>query len=262
MQKIALEAPVQTPSATWRSASQPLVDKVVFWLAATTVGTSFAFMVFPMIDQTVARWFVKGGTFFLSDHPFLKAVRDLSRQSLYCIIIAMVVLICLHFVLPRRRWFCRPHKPLFVLLSFMVGPVAIVEALKALIGRARPRDLLEFGGHADFTPVWQFAAACTRNCSFPSGEAAGAAAALSLVVLVASPYRAVVAAITAPCLVFIAFNRVLFGAHFLSDVMLGWLLTLLAMALIWRCVEGRSAAIDDFFARDRPSHPSAGAGQP
>ena len=121
--------------------------------------------------------------------------------------------------------------------------------MKVVIGRVRPRDLVEFGGNADFTPVWQFSAACSRNCSFPSGEAAVAAALLSLLVFVPMKYRWGAAVIVTPCLMFVAFNRVIFGAHFLSDVMLGWLLTVFVMAWIWRWVDINTRVIDRFFAR-------------
>ncbi|SCB18404.1 PAP2 superfamily protein [Rhizobium hainanense] len=52
-----------------------------------------------------------------------------------------------------------------------------------------------------------------------------------------------------PCLLFVAFNRVIFGAHFLSDVMLGWLLTMFAMAMIWRRIETNSRLIDRYVTR-------------
>lgn len=218
-------------------------------LGMLIVWTSFIFVVFPRLDLAVARLFVQGHWFWLADNPYLKAIRDISRQSQPYILALMALIIILHVFLPKRLRFCAPHKPLFVLLSFAAGPFAVVQFLKVVIGRVRPRDLVEFGGNADFTPVWQFSAACSRNCSFPSGEAAVAAAVLSLLVFVPMKYRWGAAVIVTPCLMFVAFNRVIFGAHFLSDVMLGWLLTVFVMAWIWRWVDINTRVIDRFFAR-------------
>ncbi|MFN3273665.1 MAG: phosphatase PAP2 family protein [Paracoccus sp. (in: a-proteobacteria)] len=209
-------------------------------------------MAFPAIDLAVSRRVAQGPVFVLAEHPFLKGLREFGLHGPVCLVAAMLLLLGLHVLLPKRYAFCPPHKPLFVLLSYAAGPGLVVETLKPLIGRARPRQLLEFGGTADFTPVWQFSAACARNCSFPSGEASGAAAALSLLVFVPAKQRWIAAAVLTPVLMMIAFNRVLFGAHFLSDVVLGWLLTMLAMAWIWKWTEVRSKRIDTFFSRTRP----------
>lgn len=213
------------------------------------VWTSFVFVVFPKFDLAVARLFAHGQVFWLAENPFLKGVRDVSRQSQAYLLPAMALMIGLCVFLPKRFLFLSPHKPLFVLLSFAAGPLAVVQTLKVVIGRVRPRDLVEFGGIVDFTPVWQFSGACSRNCSFPSGEASAAAAALSLLVFVPAKLRWIAAAVLMPYLLFVAFNRVIFGAHFLSDVMLGWLLTMFAMTWIWRWVDANARAIDRFFTR-------------
>lgn len=225
------------------------VDRALAVIARSIIWISFIFMIFPAIDLAMSRWVAQGSVFVLAEQPFLKGLREFGLHGPTYIVIAMLLLIGLHVLLPKRHEICAPHKPLFVLLSFAAGPGLVVETLKVLIGRARPRHLLEFGGTADFTPVWQFSAACARNCSFPSGEASGAAAALSLLVFIPERQRWIAAVVLTPILMLIAFNRVLFGAHFLSDVVLAWLLTMLAMAWIWRWTDARSKSIDTFFTR-------------
>ena len=44
--------------------------------------------------------------------------------------------------------------------------------LKGLWGRARPEDVIQYGGTQTFTPWFQFSDACMNNCSFVSGDAA------------------------------------------------------------------------------------------
>ncbi|MBB3461445.1 phosphatase PAP2 family protein [Rhizobium sp. BK377] len=237
-------------SGYWNSASSGVrlpatpsgADRALAVIGTSIVWVSFVFIVFPNLDLVVSRWFASGGIFVLADNPFLREVRDKGRLAQPYLIGSMIVLIALQRLLPERMRICPPEKPLFVLLSFAAGPLLTVQTLKVLIGRVRPRDLVEFGGTMDFTPVWQFSAACSRNCSFPSGEASAAAASLSLLVLVPAEFRRAAAIVLVPCLLFVAFNRVIFGAHFLSDVVLGWLLTMFAMAWVWRWMDAYTEA--------------------
>lgn len=232
-------------------AVQSNTDRALAVIGTSIIWISFVFVVFPELDLLVSRWFADDGIFFLADDPFFRGLRDNSRQAQPYLLGSMILLIALHRFLPRQMMVCAPHKPLFVLLSFAAGPLLAVQILKIVIGRERPRALAEFGGTADFTPVWQFSAACSRSCSFPSGEASAAAASVSLLILVPAKFRQAVAILLMPCLLLIAFNRVIFGAHFLSDVMLGWLLTIFVMGLVWRWMEARSGTIDRFFTHPR-----------
>ncbi len=95
--------------------------------------------------------------------------------------------------------------------------------LKAHIGRARPMHILEFGGTAQFTPAWQMADQCARNCSFTSGEVAMAASlAISTLVLLwprlNTPRARVLSVAVASVYVgAVAVLRIGLGRHFLSD---------------------------------------------
>ncbi len=216
------------------------IDRMLTVIVRAIVVVSFIFIAIPGMDLMVSRSVAENGAFVLAEDPLLLALREVGLWMPKLIVWSMVVVIGLLVVLPKRYAICPLHKPLFVLASFAAGPGLIVETLKPLFGRARPRNLVEFGGTADFTPVWQFADECSRNCSFPSGEAAGAAATLSILVFVPAQHRRMAALILMPLLAMIAFNRVLFGGHFLSDVTLGWLLTTLAMVWIWKRISGLS----------------------
>ncbi|MBB3656554.1 membrane-associated phospholipid phosphatase [Rhizobium sp. BK650] len=242
MRKFAFGYRNSAASGVGLPATASEANRALAVIGVAIVWVSFVFVVFPNLDLMVSRWFVSGKAFVLSENPFLMEVRDISRLAQPWLIGAMIVLIALQRLLPGRLWFSSPHKPLFVLLSFAAGPLLIVHTLKVLIGRVRPSELAEFGGTMDFTPVWQFSAACSRDCSFPSGEASAAAASLSLLVLVPARFRRAAAILLVPCLLLVALNRVVFGAHFLSDVMLGWLLTMFAMAWIWRWMEAYTDA--------------------
>lgn len=221
------------------------------WLSGSTTSavsfllvTSLIFIMFPTFDLAVTRFFANAHSFPWSENPVLLAVRDANRRSIIYLLILMIMIIVLYAVKPLRFKFFQPHKAFFVILTFLIGPFLTVQFLKNFFARARPRSLLEFGGSAEFTPVWQYAAQCSRNCSFPSGEAATAAATLSVLILIPAKWRPVATAVIVPVLLFASFNRVMFGAHFLSDVIIAWGLMCCLMIWLWRRVSQNAQNID------------------
>ncbi|OBZ93635.1 phosphatidic acid phosphatase [Pararhizobium polonicum] len=88
----------------------------------------------------------------------------------------------------------------------------LVQALKLIIGRARPALYLEYGAHSltPFAREWQFE-------SFPSGHSAAVGAFFGAFAMLAPRFRPVFAlgALT------IGISRVIVGAHYPSDVVAG-----------------------------------------
>ena len=84
-------------------------------------------------------------------------------------------------------------------------------------------------GDATFSPVWWFSDQCERNCSFVSGEAASAFWLVALVFLVRKEWRPATAVATLAFAAAISFTRIAAGGHFLSDVLVAWLVTLCVM---------------------------------
>jgi lipid A 4'-phosphatase len=117
--------------------------------------------------------------------------------------------------------------------SLIAGPIILVNfVLKSYSGRPRPSGTLDFGGSLDFVQAGSMAGKCLSNCSFVSGEAAGAGWLLCLLFLAPRPLRrALMAPLTVISLLAPAL-RVAFGAHYLSDVALGWLSSLVIFAAV------------------------------
>jgi membrane-associated phospholipid phosphatase len=201
-------------------------------LGILTLSSTMIFVMFPHIDMRVSRFFTFGTHFYLSDNPVLLRLRDANRMLPYIVLPLMVILMLARPLKLSARAVTR--RALFVVVSYVLGSVIMVHVFKDFFARARPRDLIEFGGTLEFTPAWQFASMCERNCSFPSGEAASAAAFLAVLVFVPTSYRKYVAALLIPLSIIVALNRVAFGAHFLSDVVLGWILVCWLMVWLYR----------------------------
>lgn len=135
-------------------------------------------------------------------------------------------------------------KPLFVLalvgIAVMVVQLSCIEGMKYLWGRVRFRDLLADGSYDAFTP-WYILNGINGNKSFPSGHTAGAGMSylLMLFPFVFEKFKdKKQICFWLPCMYtsIVAFTRLVMGAHYLSDVTVGGIvsfsLVLLAMAIL------------------------------
>ena len=108
-----------------------------------------------------------------------------------------------------------------LLLVLALGPGLVVNGiLKEYWGRARPRDVTEFGGERHFTPAFVISDQCERNCSFTAGHPSAGFALAALGYAYVSRRRrwSVIAAATGFGLL-VGLARVAAGGHFLSDVL-------------------------------------------
>ncbi|WP_246710170.1 phosphatase PAP2 family protein [Martelella soudanensis] len=111
------------------------------------------------------------------------------------------------------------------LVALILGPGLLVNTvLKEISHRPRPRNTDIFGGDLGFVPAGDFSGACQSNCSFVSGEAAGAGWLFCYAIfLVPERFRLL---LTPPLLALSLVSpamRLAYGGHYLSDIILGWL---------------------------------------
>ena len=120
----------------------------------------------------------------------------------------------------------------FVGFSIALGPGLATWALKEHTLRARPMDVVQFGGTRQFTPAFVQAKQCSDNCAFSSGHAACGFFLASLMLL--DPrrrWRWVATGVVLGLAVSLA--RVSVGAHWLSDVLWAFPVTLLVSGVVW-----------------------------
>lgn len=200
----------------------------------------------PGIDRAVARFFAEGGRFVLADFDPLVRLRAfgfyLTKLSYAFAALGLVV----PFLFGGRRFAIGPRWSLFYLCSAILGSGLLVNyVLKDHWGRARPYQLAEFGGHAAYTKVWEFSDACATNCSFVSGEASSSILLLGFVLLATPRLRLPTLVASGTLALAFSVNRLAFGGHFLSDVMLSWCLTVMVMALCHALVYAPRLALTD-----------------
>lgn len=187
------------------------------------------FVVFPSLDRQVSGFFADGTNGFpYAQIVALKVLREVGAAAPF-VLAALTVLI---LVMRRgNRLFLQALDIRLLIAGCMA--LAIGSGLVVNLGfkthweRPRPVHLQEFGGHADYRDWWDPSGSCERNCSFASGEASSAATVMifALALPVAWRLRGFLSAFAFTLIV--SGLRIVFGGHFLSDVVFGILLTLL-----------------------------------
>lgn len=194
-------------------------------LALSLAAALAALALVPAWDLAVARWAYRG-----PDAVWALALKAALPWSVgAALVLTAVAWIC--------GWIDR-RGAVGILLLYAVGPGLIVNlGLKDHWGRPRPIQSVALGGAQPFFPWFLPGGPCGRNCAFPSGDVA-AAAALAGPALVAARRRrwAATGAATALLLgavgavtALVAAGRMALGAHHLSDclaaALIVWTLT-------------------------------------
>lgn len=103
--------------------------------------------------------------------------------------------------------------------------------LKGLWGRARPEDVMQYGGSKIFTPWFSTSDACISNCSFVSGDAAVGFSFIALY-FVTKNTKFIYLSILMGCSM--GLIRILAGAHFLSDIVFSGLVLLIVNSIFFK----------------------------
>jgi lipid A 4'-phosphatase len=193
----------------------------------------------PAIDLTVSET-IRG---VCSDAwcrgPALVAVRY-AFIGVFTLVCFATLAVTVRVLVESGRWFgATQARCWFVVACLAVGPGVVANlVLKDNLGRARPREVIEFGGTKAFTPAFVPSNQCPDNCSFVSGEASSMFASFFALALVLPQYRmALIAAGIATGSIAGAI-RMLQGAHFLSDVLFAGIFMALTVSVLHMAVIG------------------------
>ncbi|WP_406736100.1 phosphatase PAP2 family protein [Thioclava sp. GXIMD4215] len=211
------------------------------WLLIMWTVAVCLFEAFPQIDLWVTALFYTPKLGFTAG--WLDPVLEYLRQRIWdlSVLLAVVSLVMVGLCAVLRRPLLRLtlRDWAWIMLSYLIGPVILVNGLfKAYSGRARPAEILPFGGEHLFTRAWQFADQCTSNCSFVSGEGA-AVVILSLGLwLVGRRWCGARGQARATgwawgLSVFVLLQRLVTGRHFLSDLTFAALISLTIAWALW-----------------------------
>ncbi|MEJ1297222.1 MAG: phosphatase PAP2 family protein [Candidatus Sedimenticola sp. (ex Thyasira tokunagai)] len=175
------------------------------------------FLLFPQIDLWVSNLFyLPESGFHLDKQPLIYGIYKVFADIHFFVFFGLLIFWLVKRLKGKEHQLSQRRKALFLLMVLAIGPGLIVnEVFKAHSERARPRDVVEFGGDKMFTPLLEFKDQCSRNCSFVSGHAGMGFFFISLA-WVFRQRRWLVLGIVIGAVV--GGGRIMQGAHFFSDV--------------------------------------------
>lgn len=210
------------------SNSTTILAKLCLPLAALLATILVVLAVQPELDLEAARAFYVGPDHFVGQ----TRAGTLVRYAAWALPFFVYVGFLAAWGVARVRQGTGPsgRAILFLTLSLAIGPGLLVHAgLKELSHRPRPYNITAFGGPDAFRPFTRFDGACPHNCSFASGETAATTWLLAPASLVPPPWQGLALAGALAFAATTGLLRMAFGAHFLSDVCGGALVTMLVV---------------------------------
>jgi lipid A 4'-phosphatase len=216
-------------------------------IAALVLASALVLLIFglfPSLDLRSSGEFYNGSVFAVDKVEWISQLRYAVWDASIAMPLVALVLWLLTLLL-KRSIILGPRVWGYILLLFLLGPGLLVNAgFKAYWGRARPYSVTDFGGTLSFSPAYQISDQCSHNCSFVSGEGAGSMALAIAFLMILFALRnhlprlvlRVGQGLTLAMLVFVGWQRVASGGHFLSDVLLSWLFVALIAALLGRAM--------------------------
>ena len=222
---------IKYPNFYWQNLSlneNSLIFKIliIFFVLAVFVTIG------PDIDIFVS------GLFYLGDNQFLLQsyyfISILFRKILLPLLLVYIFLlpIILKFLPIKKIYFGYKFsisEIIFVWVSGTVTMLPIINiGLKNMWGRARPDDILNFGGNYGFTPWYTISNSCSSNCSFVSGDAS---VGFLLVVFYFLTKKNAYLYLALFFGAFLGFIRIIAGGHFLSDVIFSQLVVIFATSI-------------------------------
>ncbi len=209
----------------------PLATCAVF-----VVVISAFFLAFPAVDIWFSGLFYKEPKgFFLRNNPVLKQLREIAYLAIVLVVAWLILQVAIKLARPEEPSYVPPSITAFLLSTLIAGPLLLVNIiLKNNWGRPRPITVDLFGGELPYVEVWRITSYCDTNCSFVSGETASAFWLMALALVVPRRFRLPTAIVTAVYAAILSVNRIAFGGHFLSDVLISMGLTLLVIVAGYR----------------------------
>lgn len=212
---------------------------VIAFSLALLVGLVFG--LHPVLDLQIAELFAHAGrqdfTFGLRFSPAVMFLREGAMWLVAVIAAPAVVALAVKLLRPQARLWISGRAILFLLSTLALAPGLVVNAgLKDHWSRSRPIDVAQFGGKEHFVPWWDPRGDCDQNCSFVSGDVAGAFWTLAPAALAPPAWRAAAYAGAIAFGSMVAGLRILAGGHFFSDVFFAGFFTFLIVWLVYALI--------------------------
>ncbi len=207
---------------------------IIFKLLIILSGVILFLTVGPTIDLYISGLFYHGESqFSLQSHYLLSF---LFREILIPLILIYLLFLPIlsKYINIGKIYFNHKFSISQILLiwtsQILSTVIAVNLLLKNLWGRARPGDVLEFGGNGVFTPWYKISDYCDTNCSFVSGDASVGFSIIMLYFITRNIFYFYCSLVFGFMLGSI---RIIAGAHFISDVLFACAITLILNIIMY-----------------------------
>ena len=225
------------PNPTRRLVVLLVISAVALLLFRTTsaIDIFFSEPFFTEHDCATPAAGVRCGKFNLVFDPFWRLIRAIGHEAP----IYLMACVCIHMawlmMFNPNKTLADISPPLVAIISALLGPLLVVNLmLKEYWGRPRPFQTFFFGGDKPYVPPGDISNHCESNCSFVSGEAAAVFWVLALMFYFSGKNRTRCVIVTSILAAFFAMLRVGFGRHYISDVVMGGLISVSLVAFaVW-----------------------------
>lgn len=165
------------------------------------------------------------GLFYYGNSQFIVQGYDLISIIFRDIFLPLLIIYI--FILPIVGAFVPIHKVFFsyrfslkdIVFVWASGTITLILVVNVLLkntwGRARPNDILQFGGKDIFTPWYKISDSCLSNCSFVSGDAS---VGFMLIIFFFITKKKIFFYLAMLSGLSLGFIRIIAGGHFFSDI--------------------------------------------
>ncbi len=196
-----------------KNTSLLLKTNVIFLMMGVFVTVGHAFDIFLS-----SIFYYGGAQFFLqSQHIFSLIFRDILLPFL--LLYVFILPIIGSFTPIQKIYFGHKFQLKEIIFVWISGVTTLIVVINILLkdmwGRARPNDIIEFGGKDVFTPWYKFGDSCVSNCSFVSGDAS---VGFILIVFYFITKKNIFIYLSVLFGASLGFVRIVAGGHFFSDI--------------------------------------------
>ncbi|MBI3435756.1 MAG: phosphatase PAP2 family protein [Proteobacteria bacterium] len=200
------------------------------------VATGVVFAIYPALDLAIARRFFDSANaqFALRQVIALHLGRDAAMLLAWLVAVAAGMVLVLKILFPYRHMLIGGRSAVMFIATLLLGPGLLVNAvLKDHWGRPRPIEVREFGGVHAFVAWWDPRGDCPKNCAFVSGDVSMASWTLVAAAVSPAPVRALAYGVALAFAAAVALQRIVVGAHFLTDAVFSGVFTYLVIWLVY-----------------------------
>ncbi len=197
-------------------------------------AAALLFYCFPQLDIGFSMLFYDpAARFYLAGSPFCKWIYESVEIVSVIFVVLAILFLAVIWIQKQNRFGLSARHLIYLLAALAIGPGLIVNlVLKDNWGRARPYDVVQFGGTSAFTPAFVISHECRNNCSFVSGHAAMGFYFIAFGFLCPGRRR-LFFLLSAICGAVVGLVRIIQGGHFLSDVVFAFFIIYAVSAVLY-----------------------------